>query len=87
MSQHLSTETWTVMEARTFLHIETSADCDVAGRHICSIPKKEHTIASLIMLAPELLALAYGVVDGLTRLELEEKAADILKRFSAYAKK
>jgi hypothetical protein len=87
MSEHLSTETWTIMDGkRSLLHIETSSDCEVAGRHICSINKKEERVATLIMLAPELLALAYAVYENNSPEQLKTSAASLIQRFNVSIK-
>jgi hypothetical protein len=81
MSQHLSTETWTIMDGkRSLLHIETSAECDLAGRHICSINKRYTRVANLVMLAPELLGLAYMITEHKDPVDIKAKAEDIIAR-------
>jgi hypothetical protein len=83
MSQHLSKETWTIIEGEgSLLHIETSSECEVAGRHICSINKKDDKVATLIMLSPELLDLLYDIVKGrLEKEKVDEKACELYTRF------
>lgn len=83
MAEHLSTETWTIMDGKaSLLHIETSSDCEVAGRHICSINKRDERVAALIMLSPELLALAYAVYENKSPEEIKASAVSLIQRFN-----
>lgn len=83
MAEHLSTETWTIMEGKgSLLHIETSCDCEVAGRPICSINKREERVATLIMLAPELLGLAYMIEEQKDPTAIKELATSLIRRFN-----
>lgn len=86
MAEHLSTETWTIMEGKgSLLHIETSADCEVSGRPICSINKREERVATLIMLAPELLGLAYMIQEEQNSTVIKKMAESIIERFNISA--
>lgn len=83
MAEHLSTETWTMLEGKgSLLHIETSCDCKVAGRHVCSINKSEERVATLIMLAPELLGLAYAVKERKEPAMIKKLADSLIDRFN-----
>jgi hypothetical protein len=91
MSQHLSTELWTILDGKgSLLHIETSCDSEESGRHICSVNKKEEKVACLIMLAPELLNLVYKLRDAKEDLPadseikyLKHLAKKLIDRFNA----
>lgn len=69
---------------RSLIHIETSADCEIAGRHICSINKNEKKVAGLIMIAPELLDLAWELKAVLNPVHpLHKKAVELINKMNA----
>lgn len=83
MSQHLSKETWNILESKrgSLLHIETSAESEAAGRHICSINKRDIRVAELISVAPELLDMAYLIDEGRTSYtEILSMARSLIRR-------